>query len=111
MLFYALTSPQHQQRVHDVMTRQVESVKTLPISTDEFEQALAQMRFFFKERVASLDSLATIVAIDELLGRGCEYFSTVHDEIAKLTISDVKDYAQRYLVHPQEYWFNQGKSS
>lgn len=109
LLFYALTSPQHQQRVHDVMTHQVEAIKTSPISQDEFDQAIAQMRFFFKDRVASLDAFGTIIAVDELLGRGCDYFAKVESGVDQLKIPDVMEYANRYLVSPQVVWFNKGK--
>jgi zinc protease len=108
-LICALTSDPHQQRVHDIIHAQIESIKTKSIELYEFDQALAQMRFHFKDRVASLDALSTITAIDELFGRGFDHYAKVEVHVNDLTIDDVSDYARRFLINPQEYWFNKGK--
>ncbi len=109
-LIYALTSDPHQQRVQDIIDAQIRSIKTHAISQLEFDQAIAQMRFYFKDRIASLESLSTIAAIDELIGRGFDHYARISDHVDALTIPMVQRYAQQYLINPQTVWFNKASA-
>jgi len=102
----ALTSDTHQRRVHEIIHEQIASIKNTPISSSEFDQAIAQMGFHFKDRIAPLESLGTIIAVDELLGKGFDYSRRLDESLKQLRIDDVQTAANRYLINPQEYWFN-----
>lgn len=106
IVFYALTSDPHQQRVHDIIHEQITSVKTDKISSDEFGQAIAQMKFHYKDRIAPIEAMGTIAAVDELLGKGFEHSMRIAEAVDRLRIEDVQDLANTYLNNPQVYWFN-----
>lgn len=103
----ALTSKDKVEEVKKLVFEQIESIKTQPVTDKEFEEAIAQMKFYYKDRAAAYESLATILATDELYGKGYNFGSTINDKIDALTKEDVKEIATKYLVNPQISIFQQ----
>lgn len=101
----ALTSKDKVEEVQKLIFEQIESIKSIPVSDKEFEEAIAQMKFYYKDRAASYESLATILATDELYGKGYDFNSKVDDKIKALTKQDVQEVASKYLVNPQVFIF------
>ena len=104
-LIYALTSKDKVKTVEKLIFEQIQDLATTPISDEEFQQGLAQVAYFYRDRVSSLDSLASAVATDSLYGRGYDYYAEVNKDIAKLKKRDVQTMAKKYLVNPQIFIF------
>lgn len=98
---YALTNKNQVEDVKKIIMDQIESIKTTPVTDDEFADAIAQMSFYHKDRASSLESLAMITATDELYGLGYDYFTRSDAEIAALTKADVQRAANAFLRNPQ----------
>lgn len=103
----ALTSKDKVDEVKKLVFEQIESIKNTPVSDQEFEEAIAQMKFYYKDRAASYESLATILATDELYGKGFNFGSTINKKIEQLTKSDIQEMASKYLRNPQVSIFQQ----
>ncbi|MFC1751868.1 M16 family metallopeptidase [Thermoproteota archaeon] len=104
-LIYALTSPDKIEEVKALILEQIDSIKTKLVTKKEFEEALAQMAFYYKDRVASLENRSIISSVDEIYGRGACFYTTYEDRIKKLTLADVKETAKQFLINPQIYIF------
>lgn len=100
-MIYALTSPEKAQEVKKIILAQIEDIKKNKISQKEFENALAQLKFFYKDRIASTDAMSIITATDELYGRGFDFYIKADAIIQRLTLEDVTKTAKKYLNNPQ----------
>lgn len=105
LFFCALTHKAGIEKVKTFMMDQIESLAKGPVSQTEFDQALAQLRFAFQERLATWDGLATTVATHELFGLGFDAYIEQRKRIDLLTPNDTYEAAKRYLKHPQLYIF------
>lgn len=101
----ALTSKDKVEEVKKLIFEQIESIKKKKVSNKEFEEAIAQMKFYYKDRAASYESLATILATYELYGKGYQFGDSIDEKIEALTKQDVQDTATEYLVNPQVFIF------
>lgn len=105
-MIYALTTPDQLDRVVTIISQQIEDIKQNPISEKEFNEAIAQMKFYYQDRLGSGNSKAAVMATDELYGMGYDHYKSIQERIDALTIEDVRDTANKILVEPQTYLFN-----
>ncbi len=103
--FIALTSTDKSKIVTDFMTAQFEEIKTSLISTIEFEQAMAQLKFYYLDMHARLDNLATICSTDTLYGTGPTRYMEIADALDALTPADIQRAANEYLINAQLFQF------
>lgn len=101
----ALTSKDKAEEVKKIIFEQITDIQTKAISDQEFNEAIAQMSFYYKDRVASNESLATIMASDELFGRGHLYYKSLQESVPKLTKEDILNTSKKYLKNPQIFIF------
>ena len=102
----ALSSKDKIETVESMIFAQVDSLKTEIISDKEFELAVAQLRFYYKDQISTLDSFSMKVATDELYGRGFDYYQELESELLTLTKEDVQAMADKYFVNPQTFIFS-----
>jgi zinc protease len=101
----ALTSADKLDTVHDIIFDQIQDVSNHLVSDQEFELALAQLKYYYKERISSLDQLSLISATDELYGLGYLYSKELNDLLIKLKKEDIQEMAKKYLKNPQVFIF------
>jgi zinc protease len=101
----ALTSPEKMDKVKEIIFDQIEDIKNKSISKKEFELALAQLNFYYKDIVSATDALVTLSGADEIIGRGYDFYTKIDSHIKKLTVADVQKTANKYLKNPQVYLF------
>ena len=101
----ALINNKHLEQARLLIDSQIEDLKTTLISDEEFELAKEQMKFYYQDRLSTLESKSLIQSVDELYGRGFSYADTLLQKIDSLTKKDVYTMANRYLVNPQIYIF------
>lgn len=101
----ALINDKHLEEAQKLIESQIQDLKTNLISDEEFELAKEQMKFYYQDRLSSLESKALIQSVDELYNRGFNYSNTLLNKIDTLTKEDVYTMANRYLIHPQIYVF------
>ncbi|MBT6119896.1 insulinase family protein [bacterium] len=106
----ALSSKDKIETVESMIFAQVESLQTDIISDKEFELAVAQLRFYYKDQISTLDSFSMKVATDELYGRGFDYYQKLESELLTLTKEDVQTMAIKYFIHPQTFIFSNKES-
>jgi zinc protease len=104
-LIYALTSKDNIEKVKNIILEEIEEVKNKPISDKEFQQALAQLNFYYKDRIASIDSLSIVSSADELYNRGFDHYTKIDRYIKLLTKDSIQKTAKQYLKYPQIYIF------
>jgi zinc protease len=97
----ALTSADKLARVKSIIAEQITSLQTTVISDQEFKEGLAQLRFYYDNKNASLDQLIVSTALDELYGKGYDFSTLLRDQINQLTKEDIIQMAKKYLKHPQ----------
>ncbi len=105
-LIYALTSQDKIAEVKKIIFEQIEDVQRNPVTEEEFNQAIAQLKFFYKDRTSSIESLLLISATDELYQRGYDYYLKRDSEIERLTKEDVIETAKIYLNRAQIFEFS-----
>lgn len=101
----ALTSPDKAEEVKRIILEQVEDIKTNPISDIEFKEAIAQMKYYNSEKNSTTETLSMVSATDVLYGFDANEYQKAAKKIDQLTIKDVQETAQAYLVNPQIYIF------
>ena len=97
----ALTSADKIEEVKGLIAAQIKDIQDNPITDEEFKQAIAQLNFYNKDRMASIESLSVICATDELYKNGYDYFTKFDNQVRLLTKKDVQDTAKKYLKNPQ----------
>ncbi|RAP35070.1 hypothetical protein DID80_06850, partial [Candidatus Marinamargulisbacteria bacterium SCGC AAA071-K20] len=105
-LINALTSKKNINDVLKIINRELKQVQNAPTSKKEFEQAIAQMKFYYKDRASSTESLTLMMSIDELYGRGFNYYETINKEIDNLDKKDIQITAKKYLKNAQLFTFS-----
>jgi zinc protease len=104
-LIYALTSKDSAEKVKTIILDQINSIQKELVSDQEFEQAISQLTFYYKDRISSMDSLSIISSADELYGRGFDYYSKIDQHVKLLSKEDILRTSKRYLKNPQVYIF------
>ncbi|MFC1770278.1 M16 family metallopeptidase [Candidatus Margulisiibacteriota bacterium] len=102
---YALTSKDKAETVKNIIIEEIDKLKTSYINDTEFKQALAQLNFYNKDRISAIDSLAIISSADELYNRGYDHYLKTQKLTQNLSKDDVLQTAQKYLINPQIYIF------
>ncbi len=100
-LIYALTSDDKLDAVKQHVSDQIDDLKKKPISDEEFQQAFAQLEFYFQDRVSSQEALSLIAATDELYGNGYLSYTGLIKKLRMITKEDIQEAANRYLNSPQ----------
>ena len=100
-LINALSSPDKVEQVKTIIFEQIADIKGGHITDKEFEKAIAQMRFYYKDRVDGIDALSVITATDTLYERGFDYYASIDKRIAALKKADISRLAKKYLINPQ----------
>ena len=62
---------------------------------------MAQLSFYYKDRVSSHSNLSIICATDELYNRGYDFYTKAYKIAKKLTKEDIQKTAKEYLINPQ----------
>jgi zinc protease len=106
-LINALTSKANIQDVLKIINKELRGVQDIPTSQKEFDQAIAQMKFYYKDRASSIESLTLMMSTDELYGRGFDYYEKINKEIDKLDKKDIQITAKKYLKNAQLFTFSQ----
>ena len=101
----ALTSADKIDSVKSIIFDHIKDIQEHLITDDEFTQAIAQLHFYNKDRIASLEALAVITATDELYQNGYDYFTQFDNQVRLLTKEDVQTAAKAYLKNPQIFQF------
>jgi zinc protease len=101
----ALSSKDSIKEVTSIIFEQIDAIKNSPVSDNEFEEAIAQLTFHSKDKISTRESLSTLMATDELYGRGYLFYQKNKEKINELSKEDVMKYAKKYLVNPQIYIF------
>ncbi|RAP34078.1 hypothetical protein DID75_00445 [Candidatus Marinamargulisbacteria bacterium SCGC AG-410-N11] len=104
---YALTSADKVERVKSIILDHIQSVKYESITDKEFSLAKSQVKFYYKDRISSLENLAIITAADELYGRGFDHYLSITKDIDSISKDDIRKTAQQYFKNPQEFTFLQ----
>jgi len=105
-LIYALTNRQSKEDVKKVILDQIKDLQNKLISDHEFNEALAQLRYSYKDQVESLESRGSLYVTDELYGLGHAYsLGQSAKYLSELTKEDVQRMAKKILVHPQIFDF------
>ena len=76
-LITALTNKDTIPDVTDVIFKEIQKIQTDIVSEAEFEQAIAQIRFYYQEKISGLEPLSVMVSTDELYARGHSFYSEV----------------------------------
>ncbi len=104
-LIYALTSSDKIDTVKKLILEQIEDIKSKPVQEDEFKNALAQLKYYYQDKVSATSMLSIITATDELYGRKYDYYTQSDKQIDSLTLSDIQKTADQYLNNPQIFIF------
>jgi zinc protease len=107
----ALTSSDKIEEVKSIVFEQIADLQHSLVGHEEFNQALAQLRFFYRDRVSSLDSLAVIIATDELYGFGFDLFIKRENLLQGLSPQDIRHVATDFLQNPQVCFFEKKKDT
>ncbi len=108
MTLCALTSSDKLEEVKTIVLDQIADLQHSDVGHDEFNQALAQLRFYSRDRVSSLDSLAVISATDELYGFGYDHYTQKEALLLGLSPQDIRHTANEFLQNPQICMFEKG---
>lgn len=101
VMICALTSAEKIEEVKALTMAQIKDIQDNPVTDEEFEQAIAQLHFANKDRMASIENLSVICATDELYRNGYDYFTKLDTRIQQLKKEDVMATAKKYLKNPQ----------
>lgn len=107
-MLYALTSEDKLSEVKTIMLSQIQDLCERLVSDEEFDLAIAQLKYYYKERISTLDQLSLISATDELYGLGYLYSQSLDSFIQGLKKEDIQDMAKTYLKNPQIFIFKKG---
>ncbi|MGE4169923.1 MAG: M16 family metallopeptidase [Candidatus Margulisiibacteriota bacterium] len=105
-LIYALTHPDRLQTVTDIIFEEIQKVQTTLIGADEFEKVQAEMDYYYREKLSSLESLSLTCITDELYGLGFDRYVSQPKQFLTLNPEKGRESANRYLQNPQVYWFS-----
>jgi zinc protease len=97
----ALTSPAQKEDALSAIHAEIQALQKEWVDHDEFEQAMAQLQFYYKEQLTSLSGLAVTSALDELYGLGYDYAFLVESQLARFSAADIQAEAQKRLINPQ----------
>lgn len=103
---YALTNPQSLAAVHKIILEEIHDLKTNPVSDNEFNEAIARLRFHYRSRLSSTENKLLIHAIDELMENNFDTLLSIENEINTLKKSDISKTVLHYFNHPQVLQFN-----
>ena len=97
----ALTSNDKVNRVKTIINEQIKSLQTTTVSDQEFKEGIAQLKFYYDNKEASLDQLIISSSLDELYGKGFDFSKKIRQQIKNLSKKDIQDMAKKYFKNPQ----------
>lgn len=100
-LITALTSKDKLKEVETLINGQIEDIQNNPITQKEFDLAIAQMKYYYLDRLSSDENLAVIASTDLLYGNSHDLYTKIESMINTLTLKDVQETAKKYLKTPQ----------
>ncbi len=105
-LIYALTNRNSNEDVKRIIFDQIRDLQTKPISDVEFNEAISQLRYTYKDQVEALESRGSLCVTDELYGLGYRYnLGQSELLLSQVTKADIQKMANRILVNPQVFDF------
>ncbi|MBI59786.1 hypothetical protein CL657_01045 [bacterium] len=97
---YALTNEESWKDVQDIILKEIKSLQETVASQKEWDEAIARLKFYYKDRASSSDSLVLLEAANELLLNDVNHSKTIDKTIDSITKEMVKDAAKTYLINP-----------
>ena len=105
-LIYALTNQKSKEDVKKIVFDQIKDLQTRLITEVEFKEAVAQLRYAYKDQVEPLESRGALCVTDELYGLGYRYSLGQSEKyLSEVTQEDIQAMAKRILVNPQVFDF------
>lgn len=106
---YLITALTNAKTINDALTvihNEINKVVTTLPSEQEFNEAIAQIKFYYQDRASSVESLCLMLSTDELYNRGFDYYQKISSILSTLSRNDVIDTAKKYLNNGQLFTFS-----
>ena len=95
--------------VKTLILNEIEDIKKNTVSKKEFQEAIERVKFYYKDRMSSLQNIMLISATDELYTNDHMFSEHYEKEISTLTIDTVLNTARKHLINHQTMIFNPKK--
>ena len=100
-LFVVSATPRHPHSLSEVeaaITEELERLKTEPVSQQELERAINQLRFDRLERLRSNEGLASMLTYYQSVAGDWRYLVTYDEQVANLSAEDIMAAARKYFT-------------
>jgi len=97
-VFYAATSPENLHLVQTELIDEIDLLAARGLDTEELERARASFLGSEVMQLQSASSLASITAVDELVGLGFDHYRGTPDKIRALTAEQIQETAARHFA-------------
>lgn len=108
---YALTNEDSYKDVNTLILNEIKSLQEAPATDEEWQEAIARLKFYYKDRASSSDSLILIKAADELLLNNLNHGETIDKLIDSISKEMIMETAKKYLINPETVIFHPVKEN
>ena len=106
---YALTNEESWKDVQAIILEEIKSLQTKPASQKEWDEAIARLKFYYKDRTSSTDTLILLQAANELLLNDLNHSQKVDSIIESISKEMIIETAKTYLKNPETVIFHPKK--
>jgi zinc protease len=103
---YALSNKDSINKVKTIVLDEIETLKKTPISKNEYEESIARMKMYYKQRLSSIDNQLLINATDEIYTNNYLFSKKYEQEINLLNKNSTIDITKKYFNNPKIMIFN-----
>ncbi len=106
---YALTNEKSYNDVQKLILSEIKSLQEKPVSDKEWQEAIARLKFYYKDRASSTDSIILLTAVNELLLNDMNHNDKIDNLIDSITKEMIIETAKKYLTNPETIIFHPQK--
>tara|TARA_B100001175_G_C19512458_1_gene644824 strand:+ start:963 stop:3566 length:2604 start_codon:yes stop_codon:yes gene_type:complete len=108
---YALTNEESWDDVNNLILSEIKSLQEKPASDQEWDEAIARLKFYYKDRASSTDSIILLKAVNELLLNDMNHSNKIDSIIDSITKEMIMEAAKKYFIKPETIIFHPNKDT